>query len=394
MPKVKRKNDENVCPRKYSPKVQSRPVKKPFKFDIKKILKERQADNEFWKQSAELDEEIKIVEDLFQKEIIKSKNIPSSSNLSMKGWVIFDPLKFKNKNVVLNKMKSHSEILLRMSVEQDELKANIIFNNLFNANWSPCIKDIEDLFLNWGADLSTLTSKPFLKSTISNHENFRRHNFELVMTLIALNITKKNHSLSNEDLLNLAKYTVTISFDHFCGQMINIIKTIFTVCIETAFNVDDETGITAYAQDLYSLHKKSDLLKILVDLFLPLEGHSMKKIYTYITFKLYKHFLEKTNINSFPSSFKDWFVQDMVNKEYFTKHPMKLLQYVVDLLEHIVIVFDLYQDEEKLNSMYNFLYAAARPSGITQSLKIVNTLDQWRLRLFRLHVNRKKIIQD
>lgn len=82
-------------------------------------------------------------------------------------------------------------------------------------------------------------------------------------------------------------------------------------------------------------------------------------------------------------------MQDLVDKNYFNKNPKKVLYSVIQLLEHVVIVFDLYEEEEKLNSMYNFLNAAVKPTGLSDSLKLVNILDQWRLRLFRLHVNRK-----
>lgn len=83
------------------------------------------------------------------------------------------------------------------------------------------------------------------------------------------------------------------------------------------------------------------------------------------------------------------FVQDLVDKNYFKNNPKKVLFSVIQLLEHVVFVFDLYSEEEKLHTMYNFLNAAVKPSGLLDSMKLINVLDQWRLRLFRLFVNRQ-----
>jgi len=83
------------------------------------------------------------------------------------------------------------------------------------------------------------------------------------------------------------------------------------------------------------------------------------------------------------------FVQDLVDKNYFKNNPKTVLFSVIQLLEHVVIIFDLYQEEEELYKMYDFLNAAVKPTGVIDSLRLINILDQWRLRLFRLHVNRK-----
>lgn len=83
------------------------------------------------------------------------------------------------------------------------------------------------------------------------------------------------------------------------------------------------------------------------------------------------------------------FVQDLVSKNYFNTNPKNVLYNVIQLLEHVVVIFDLYKEEEKLDGMYNFLNAAVKPTGLLDSQKLVNILDQWRLQLFRLHVNRK-----
>jgi len=77
-----------------------------------------------------------------------------------------------------------------------------------------------------------------------------------------------------------------------------------------------------------------------------------------------------------------------VDKNYFKKNEKKIVYSVIRLLEHVVIIFDLYKEEEKLNNMYNFLYTAVESTGLSDQ-RFINILDQWRLRLFRLQVNRK-----
>lgn len=154
--------------------------------------------------------------------------------------------------------------------------------------------------------MDSLTNSKLLKCQIKDSEKIERHNFELVMNFLSYNILKNNKKLSDDELLTLAQYTVKISFDHHFGQMINVIKKLFSASIETALQENDDTSIIIFAQELYSQYD-SKLLKMIVDLFLPLEGKIMKRIYTYLTFKLYKSLLEKTNnISPFPSSIKEW----------------------------------------------------------------------------------------
>lgn len=159
---------------------------------------------------------------------------------------------------------------------------------------------------NWGADIDTLTNKPSLKCQVNNSEKIGRPNFELVINFVICSI-QKNNILSNNDLLTLAKYIVTVYFDHHCGQMINVIKKLFSTCIETVFYNADEIAIISFSQEFYSNYLEKDLLKMVVDLFLPFEGCTMEKIYSYITYKLYKSLLGKTNnMSPFPSSINDW----------------------------------------------------------------------------------------
>lgn len=80
------------------------------------------------------------------------------------------------------------------------------------------------------------------------------------------------------------------------------------------------------------------------------------------------------------------FVQDLVDKKYFKQKSVKVVYSVIRLLEHVVIIFDLYKNEEKLSEMYHFLYAAIKQNGLSEAQTYVNKLDQWRLRLFGLRL--------
>lgn len=140
MPKIKKiKNEENIYPLKnMSNKNQ---CKQAFNFDVKKILKERQAESEYWKKSAELDKEIKAVDVLYDKEVNQIKE-QSYSLVSPKfGYIIFNRSKYNVffKNINDANITSLSQKLIKMSVEKNELVANIHYNNLVNANWSPAL---------------------------------------------------------------------------------------------------------------------------------------------------------------------------------------------------------------------------------------------------------------
>jgi len=127
------------------------------------------------------------------------------------------------------------------------------------------------------------------------------------MNFISYNVEKNNKTFSEAELLTLAQYIAKISIDQHCGQMINVIKKLFSSCVETALQgVDDDASIITFGQELYSQYN-TKLLKMVVDLFLPLEGIIMEKLYTYLTFKLYKSLLERNNnISAFPTSIKEW----------------------------------------------------------------------------------------
>jgi len=135
MPKIKKNvNDENKCPKKMTVNKKSKPV---FKFDMKRILKERQAECEYWKKNAELDKEMKVVDDLFQKEVNNAIQQNDEVVLPRVGYVIFDPSKFNMSFEENYITRSYSQQLLLMSIEENELESNIMFNNLMKSNWSP-----------------------------------------------------------------------------------------------------------------------------------------------------------------------------------------------------------------------------------------------------------------
>lgn len=80
-----------------------------------------------------------------------------------------------------------------------------------------------------------------------------------------------------------------------------------------------------------------------------------------------------------------------MNKDYFDRKPKVILHRVVKLLDHVVVTLDLYKNEEKLNCMYHFLYAVIRPAGLLESMNIINIIDKWKLQLFKLHIDRKRL---
>lgn len=161
--------------------------------------------------------------------------------------------------------------------------------------------------------MDTLTNSPSLEYGMKNNKNIGRHNFELVINFTTYSILKNSEKFSIVELLTLAKYIVTISLDCFCGQMINVIKRLFSACIETALKEDNGSTLLAFAEELFSKYNEDNLLKMTVDLFLPLEGKITKTIYTYLTFKLYKSLLGKMDDTSaFPSSIKEWYILLMV----------------------------------------------------------------------------------
>jgi len=147
---------------------------------------------------------------------------------------------------------------------------------------------------------------------MKDFKNIGRHNFELVINIISHSILKNNQKFSVDELLTISKYIVKIYF-HLCGEMINVLKRLFSACIETALEEDNDPAIIAFVEELYSEHNEDDLLNMTVSLFLPLEGQIMKKMYTYLTYKLYMSLLGKTdNNNTFPSSIKEWYVLFMI----------------------------------------------------------------------------------
>ncbi|VVC34073.1 Hypothetical protein CINCED_3A000319 [Cinara cedri] len=390
-------NDGNICPGMKSKKAELKKVPKSceFKFDMKSILKERQAESKYWEKNAKIDEEMKIVDELFQKEIEQNVDIDITPAIPTLGYVIFDHSKYNN-FIKINsnfEINSWSQRLLAMSIEENEFVAHTHFLHLMKADWLPGIDDIKNILLNWGTDFDTLTNKPLLKCQIINkHGLINHHNFALVFQFFSLSVLKSNNVFSNDDLLTIAKFVVIISLDYYCGQMLNPIKTLFSICVEKGLHEDNDTGIIAFAEEMISRHNEEIVLKMVVDLFLPIEGHVMKKMYCYLTFKFFKSFLKQTkNKNPFPTSINDWFVQDLVDKKYFKKNP-ETLSYVIELLEHVVFILDLYKDEEKLSDMYDFLYCLAKSTKLLDSHKLINILDQWRLRLFRLHATRKSIL--
>lgn len=162
--------------------------------------------------------------------------------------------------------------------------------------------------MNWGIDFEGLTNnKPLVKRQINDDEIIKQQNFELVFQFLSICVLNSNNDFTGDDLLTLARIAVIISFDYHCGQMINAIKTLFSVCIEKSLHEGNETAIISFAEEIISQHEEEDVLRMVVHLFLPIKGRVIKKMYCYITFKLFKSLLHQTNnINVFPTSINDW----------------------------------------------------------------------------------------
>ncbi|XP_025419913.1 uncharacterized protein LOC112690180 isoform X2 [Sipha flava] len=400
MPKFKKNivNDENDVPNNIN--VSNEKQRRPYKFDIRKILKERKVYNEYKKKSAELDEQLKVVDDLFQDSIkvFSICNEKQSSPESTKhGYIIFDHSKynsiFKNNSDSYKSLSNSQKIFIKMSKSKNVSTANVYFKYLMEENWSPVLDDIKNVLCNWGADFDTLANKPLLKCEINNDNKIGQHNFELVMKFITHNVLKTNNGLTDNDLLKLANISVTISFDRYCRRMINVIKQLFCACIEKTLRENDEIAITSFADDLYSKYTKTQLLKM-INLFLPLDnyGQTMKIIYKYITFKLLKSLLGISDDKNVFPTLNDWFVQDMVTKDYLHRKPKIILHRIIKLLDHVVVTLDLYKNEEKLECMYHFFYAVIRSAGFFEYMDLINVIDKWKMQLFKLHIDRKRLM--
>lgn len=166
-------------------------------------------------------------------------------------------------------------------------------------------QDVQTIINNWVADIDTFTNKQWSKCKL-NSDKIGKHNFELVSRFIWTCIMRNNHQFSENDLLTLASFAVILSFDPQCGQMINVAQKLFKTCIEKSLLKDDETDFIGFAQELYSQYNEDDISRLIVYLFLPLESDTPKKMYTYLTFKLFNSLLGKNNNNVFPNDTTDW----------------------------------------------------------------------------------------
>lgn len=170
------------------------------------------------------------------------------------------------------------------------------------------MQDVKNILYNWSTDFVSLVRNEALpKSPSIDYKIVGRHNFDLVLRFITYSVLKKTDGFRDNDLLTLSKFVVNMYFDPHCGQMINVIKKLFSTCIETVLHKKKQRTIKLFAQEFYSNHSTENLSKMVVDLFVPIEGDSMKKIYSYLTYTLFKSYLGITNKrNVFPSSVNDW----------------------------------------------------------------------------------------
>lgn len=117
------------------PKIKKKLSKHTYTFNINRILKERKAEAELDKINDELDKRKEIVDGLFEA-AIKSNNI-NESDATKTNSDVFDPSKY---NIPFKEdadfTKSCVQRLHILSIEGNELEANIHFNHLTKANWS------------------------------------------------------------------------------------------------------------------------------------------------------------------------------------------------------------------------------------------------------------------
>jgi len=144
MPKTKKDtiNDKKQCTSKTT--VPKRQKKTAFKFDIKKILKERRAEGKLLKQSAKFDEEMKVIDDLYQEKVNETIDFEDNNKLPLKSTnlnhVVIDRSNFNipfNDNSNADSKKLCIQRFKIMSIENNGFQADIHFNNLMKANWSP-----------------------------------------------------------------------------------------------------------------------------------------------------------------------------------------------------------------------------------------------------------------
>lgn len=131
MPKIKEKKNNKI---KTPSKKQCKPK---YVFDIKRIIKEREADVEYWRKCGELDKKLKDIDDLFKSEA--NKNSLCLQNL---GYVIFNCSKynvFPKQIFNFDTTNLHLQQLFNLSIEENKLEAKILFNRLINVNWIPTL---------------------------------------------------------------------------------------------------------------------------------------------------------------------------------------------------------------------------------------------------------------
>jgi len=147
MPKTKKETmkDKKPC---TSKKTATKKLKKPaFKFNINEIIKKRRLEGKLLEQTSKLgtklDEEMKVVDELYPEQLSPTTDLNEDNDKLPLVSTHFDPDDFSNYNIPF-KDDSDSDLsklciqrLYLMSIERNEIEANIHFNHLMKANWSP-----------------------------------------------------------------------------------------------------------------------------------------------------------------------------------------------------------------------------------------------------------------
>jgi len=118
------------------PRIKNKRSKRIYKFDINRILKEREADAKLDEERDELDKQMKAIDDLFEA-AVNSNNINQNA-LSNMSYTTFNLTMY---NIPFKEdpdlTKSCVQRLHILSIEGNELEAMIHFHHLTMVNWYP-----------------------------------------------------------------------------------------------------------------------------------------------------------------------------------------------------------------------------------------------------------------
>lgn len=158
--------------------------------------------------------------------------------------------------------------------------------------------------------MSFTKTEPTVRHETKENQAIKCHNYELVLRYLCYCVLKKPNEYNGTDLLTLAKYCVNLYLYPGCRPVTNIVKKVFSNCVKTAeYKAELTSFIERFVQELFSFCSIEDLLKIVVDLFLPIDSPVMEKMYSYLAYALFQSLIGKKNDNGnleFPTDINVW----------------------------------------------------------------------------------------